>query len=227
MSSTSAPVQLTFGLPLRTALRRGDFFVSPANAVALQHIEQWPRWRGGKLVLCGPRGAGKTHLAHVWARCSGASFVAASDVAQSDVPVLASAPLVVEDVPAIAADPQAQRAVLHLHNLSLAEGHALLFTGTGQPPHWGIGLPDLASRLSGALCVHLQPPDDALLCALLAKLFADRQLVPTAETIPYLVRHMERSFMAGQRIVAQLDRASMAQGRPITRRLAAQVLKEA
>jgi len=52
--------QLAFDLPARTALGREDFFVSPANAQAVAMIDGWRDWPARKLVLCGPRGAGKT-----------------------------------------------------------------------------------------------------------------------------------------------------------------------
>ena len=64
--------QLSFDLPVRAALGREDFFVSPANAEAVAMVEGWQGWPSRKLVLTGPAGAGKTHLAHVWAGLAGA-----------------------------------------------------------------------------------------------------------------------------------------------------------
>ena len=140
--------QLGLDLPSVPALGRADFLVAPSNAVAVAMIERWRDWSGGKLMLTGPEGAGKTHLAHVWAGLSNGHIVSARDLAGSDIPALAGAPVAVEDVPEIAGDPVAETALFHLHNLALAEGHALLLTGTGAPGHWGITLPDLTSRLA-------------------------------------------------------------------------------
>jgi hypothetical protein len=67
-----SPQQLAFDLPARPALEREDFFVSVANAQAVALIEGWRDWPARKLALSGPRGAGKTHLAHVWAARAGA-----------------------------------------------------------------------------------------------------------------------------------------------------------
>ena len=64
--------QLKFDLTARPALGREDFYVSPANAVALSMIDAWRDWPNRKLVLKGAHGSGKTHLAHVWAEMSGA-----------------------------------------------------------------------------------------------------------------------------------------------------------
>ena len=220
------PEQLGLDLPARTAMGRDDFFVSDANALALALVESWPNWVGGKLAIIGPSGSGKTHLTHVWAALSGARIVKASNLSKDAVPDLAQTSVAVEDVPQIATDPAAQDALFHLHNLTLAEGKSLLVTGVSEPKHWGLTLPDLKSRLEGTTTATLSEPDDALLSILLAKLFDDRQLVPKAETIAYLVKNMDRSFAEARRIVAAIDQASLAQKRPVTRNLAAQILKK-
>ncbi|MBN2758922.1 MAG: chromosomal replication initiator DnaA, partial [Rhodobacteraceae bacterium] len=68
------------------------------------------------------------------------------------------------------------------------------------------------------------PPDDALLAAVLEKLFADRQVTIPDTLIPYLLPRMERSLAAAQALVARLDREALARGRPIGRSLAAELL---
>ncbi len=216
--------QLGFDLPSRTALGRDAFLVAPSNAVAMAMIDRWPDWPGGKLLLTGAPGSGKTHLTHVWAERSQAPIIAAPDLAQADVPALACGPVAVEDVPLIAGNDAAQTALFHLHNMTLAEGHSLLVTGTGEVARWGLGLPDLVSRLMGTTAVTLDAPDDALLSAVLIKLLADRQLTPKPTLIPYLLGRMDRSFAAAIDLVTRLDAASLAQKRPITRQLAAEVL---
>ncbi|MBE0453513.1 DnaA ATPase domain-containing protein [Roseovarius autotrophicus] len=216
--------QLSFDLPVRTALGREDFFVSPVNAQAVALIEGWRDWPARKLMLAGPGGAGKTHLAHVWAGLSDARIVMAEALVQADIPALAAGPVVVEDAHAIARDRPAEEALFHLHNLVLAEGYSLLITAREAPALWGLGLPDLASRMAGTLMARLGPPDDALLAAVLSKLFADRQISPSPDTVPYLARRIERAFDAAHRVVAELDARALAEGRAITRAFAAEVL---
>lgn len=220
--------QLGLALPVRTAHGRDDYLVAPSNAMAVAMIENWRNWTGAKMVLTGPSGAGKTHLAHVWADAAQAQIISACDLSSDAVPALSQTSVAVEDVPDIAQNPDAQTALFHLHNMVLAEGHSLLLTGTGSVVHWGLTLPDLESRLRGALETTIDSPDDALLSAVLVKLLADRQLMPPPDLIPYLLLRMDRSFAAANRIVAALDAESLARKRPITRALAAVVLdKEA
>lgn len=217
--------QLSFDLPAKTALGREDFFVSPANALAVAMISA-NSWPGNKLVLSGPAGAGKTHLAHVWAAETGGRILHAADLRHDDVPALAQTPIAVEDVPMIAGDLEQQKTLFHLHNLVLAQGHALLMTGRLAPKFWELPLADLQSRVEGAHHVALDPPDDALLCAVLAKLFVDRQLNPGPDVIAYLVKHMDRRFETAAEVVEQLDKVALTEKREITRTLAIRVLSQ-
>jgi chromosomal replication initiation ATPase DnaA len=215
--------QLAFDLPARALYHRDDFFPSPANVAALAALEDWRHWPGGKLVLTGPEGAGKTHLAHVWAGMSGAVILPATGLATLDPAPLTGAAVVVEDAEAVAGNPAAETALFHLHNLVTSGGH-LLLTAATPPRDWGLALPDLASRLMAAPHASLQAPDDALLAAVLVKLFADRQIAVSAALIAYLIARMDRSIAAAQALVAALDAAALARGGPVSRALAAEVL---
>ena len=218
------PQQLSFDLPVRQALGREDFFVSPANAAAVAMIEGWQNWPSRKMLLIGPEGAGKTHLAHVWAALSGARIVEASTLPGADIPDLASGPIAVENADRTAGNEAAENALFHLHNLCLAEGHSLLVTASAPARRWALSLPDLASRMEGTPAALLDPPDDTLLAAVLMKLMADRQLLPSPGTIPYLVKRIDRSFASARDIVQALDRAALERQRPINRTLAAKLL---
>lgn len=217
--------QLVFDLPSVPALGRNDFFVSPANAAAVAMIDSWSTSDWRSLLIIGPRGAGKTHLAHVWSVASGAAHINARSLATADIAALAPRCLVIEDLQEIAGDEAAQTALFHLYNLSRAEGGTLLFTADTEPHLIGLTLPDLVSRLRQIGAVQLQAPDDDLLRAVLMKLFADRQLNPKPELIPYLTRNIERSFAAAYDIVQELDKVALSEGREVGRQLAIQVME--
>jgi len=224
--------QLAFDLPARPALGRSDFFVSPANRTALALIDAWPDWPERRLAVAGPPGSGKTHVAHVWAARARAEILpaAALDGLGPDA-VPAAAALVVENVDTVADLPTAtaarvEEALFHLCNRLRAGGGSLMVSGRSAPSRWRLALPDLASRLEAAAVARLEPPDDALLAAVLVKLFADRQIPVGPELIPYLVARMDRSFESAEATVARLDRAGLAARRRITPRLAAEVLRD-
>ncbi len=209
--------QLAFELPLEAAYRREDFFVSPANAHALAAVEQWHDWPGGKLLLVGPSGSGKTHLTHLWADSVGAVIVPGSSLAQADLPALSEVGAVaVEDAQTVAGDPTAEAALFHLHNLVVQRG-SLLMTADAPGRDWGLQLADLKSRVEAASIARLDAPDDALLSAVLVKLFADRQTTVAPTLIPWLVARMERSIAAARTLVAEMDARALAERKPITR----------
>ena len=214
--------QLAFDLGQRPALGREVFLVSDSNARALAMIDDWEDWPGGKLLLTGPEGAGKTHLAHVWAAAVDATVVEADALGQEG---LSARHLVIEDVDRIAGDRAAEEAVFHAHNAVLGAGGRLLLTARGLPAEWGLSLPDLVSRVSAAGFVRIAPPDEALMAGLLVKLFADRHIRAKPALVAYISRRIERSFLAAERAVAALDRAALAQRRPVGVRLAAELLE--
>lgn len=216
-----SPEQLVFNLPVRSAQGRDDFFVSQSNELALRQIEAWENWPGAKLVLFGPQGAGKSHLVAVWAQMADACVVTPETLDKRTTGHVA-----VEDADTIAGHPQREEALFHLHNRVLGEGHALLITGREPPELWPVKLPDLRSRLSSAGTARLQPPDDALLSALLIKLFDDRQLNVAPEVITFLGTRIDRSYAEAEAVVSKLDQASMAARKPISVRFASSVLKQ-
>lgn len=214
--------QLIFDLPVRPALGRDDFLVSPANALAVAALDAAATWPEGKMLLIGPAGSGKTHLAHVWAAQSGATVLAARDLAGTDLPEVAA--LVIEDVDMVAGQDHLEAALFHLHNhMTSRKGHLLLTAGRA-PRDWGLHLPDLLSRMEATATATLLPPDDALLAAVLVKLFADRQLQVGPGLIPWLVGRIDRSFATARAIVEALDAEALATRRPITRALASALL---
>ncbi len=218
------PEQLTFDLPSHAALGLGDFFVAPSNAAAVEAIQSWHDWPLGKLVISGPKGSGKTHLAHVWAAITGATIVAAAKLAETNIDELANQAVAVEDADQIAGDGSAENGLFHLHNAVLERGHPLLLTASTPPARWNLTLPDIESRMQGTALVTLSAPDDALLSAVLVKLFRDRQLAIDPGLIPYLTTRMERSFAGAGALVAELDKQALAQKKRITRALAGEVL---
>jgi chromosomal replication initiation ATPase DnaA len=203
--------QLVLDLPFRAAMGRADFFVSAANAAAVAGLDGWRGWPGGKVLLTGPAGSGKTHLAHVFAAQAGARILAAADLPGHDPATLAEAPaLAIEDAERIAGDPAAEEALFHLHNAAAGRGTPLLLTARTPPARWGLGLPDLASRMQQAGLLALSPPDDALMGAVLVKLAADRQLALSPALVAYVLPRIDRSLAVVQAVVAALDAEALA-----------------
>lgn len=220
------PRQLAFDLDLPEDFSRGGFFTSAANAVAVATVADWQAWPSGRLLLIGPSGAGKTHLAHIWATETEAKILSAAVLASCD-PTALPPRIVVEDADTLAGLARHEEALFHLMNHLMSVGGALLLTAQTPPRDWGLRLPDLLSRLQSVAISRLDPPDDALLSAVLIKLFADRQISVPPNLISFLASRMERSISAARLLVAALDARALALGRPVTRALAAELLDSA
>ena len=215
--------QLTFDLPVKVSRDRGDFFVSEANALAVARLEDTAGWTRGKLALTGPEGSGKSHLAHVWTEAEEGRVLTLATLEGLDVAGVDRA--VAVEIPDAGPFPAAaEEALFHLHNHMAAAGLPLLLVAREAPARWTIALPDLKSRMDATDVVRIEEPDDALLAAVLVKLFADRQLRVPPGVIGLLATRMERSFAEAQGLVAALDEAALAERRGINRALAQQVL---
>ncbi|MCB5199563.1 hypothetical protein SAMN05428995_102408 [Loktanella sp. DSM 29012] len=212
--------QLIFDWPVGVSLEAADFFVSRANETAFRMVRDPARWPQGKLLLVGPGGAGKSHLSRVFAAMQGARIVTADAIAG----LFPDTALVVEGVDSLTPDQEPD--LFHLHNHMIAHGLPLLMTARSLPGTWGIVLPDLNSRMQATTPVRIAPPDDALLEALLMKLFADRQILVPPTLPRYLASRIDRSYLAAQRIVAALDSAALASGKSVSTRMAATLLEQ-
>lgn len=212
--------QIGFDWPPRVDLGAEAFFVSDANRAAHAVVTDPATWPEGKLVLTGPPRSGKTHLARLFAAGRDAEILEAAGLtartAMSEAGVV-----VIENADRLPAE--AEEWLFHLHNRLRLEG-LLLLTAATPPARWPVALPDLASRLQAAPVARLHDPDDALLAAVLMKLFEDRMITPDERLVTYLIRRIDRSFAAAAEIVARLDRAALDRGRGVTLRLAADLL---
>lgn len=220
--TAAKPEQMVFDLPHRQAMELEDFLVSASNAQAVALVDRWPDWPTGAAIICGPSGSGKSHLANVWRLRAAATRVEAADIDQDAVPQIAKAQaLVVENIAAL----KDQRAIFHILNLVREQRLPVLLTSNQAPGDLPFDLPDLTSRLKALPVAEISPPDDALLGAVLVKLFADRQISIDPPLIDHALNRMERSFAAAQRLVQAIDRESLIQQRKITRAMVAAFLE--
>ena len=209
------PRQLVLALPHAESLARDDFLEGPANAQALALVDAWPDWPNKVMMLCGPEGSGKSHLAAIWAAEAGAPAAVPG--------ALATGALVVDDLDPATVD---ERALFHLLNLAREADAYVLLTGRVPPSALDTELRDLRSRLRAVPMVPLSPPDDPLFRALIVKFCADRQMVVDESLVGYLATRIERSPAAARRAVEMLDAEALRRGRPVTRALAAEVLRD-
>ncbi len=223
MAASVHPRQLAFALPHAESLTRDNFLEGPANEAGLALVESWPDWPNRIMLLVGPEGSGKSHLASIWAEQAGARATSAHALTAAAVPgALATGALVVEDLKPGDFD---ERAMFHLMNLAREDEAYVLMTARIAPSAFEVELRDLRSRLRAVPAVSLLPPDDLLFRSLIVKFCADRQLSVDEAVVSYLSTRIERSYAAVRQAVELLDTEALRLGRPVTRALAAELLR--
>ena len=215
--------QLILSFPHEPRYERAAFITSETNRQAFSLIDKWPQWPQRTLFLQGPAGSGKTHLAEIWRKRSGAPRLEAADIDYGrSAQLLAGGLLLVEDVTRLKRSDE--KTLFHLLNLAQQGRHFLLLTSREMPGRLDIELPDLSSRLKALVTLSIGAPDDALLRVMLTKLFRDRQIKVEEKVVDHLILRMERSGDAARRLVDALDRLSLEGKRAVTTSLANQAL---
>jgi chromosomal replication initiation ATPase DnaA len=210
--------QLAFPFPETETFDPEDFLPAPANAQACAWLDVPHEWPGLRLALYGGCGTGKTHMLHVFTTRWKATFLHGATLH----PFIAfpQNAVAIDDADT-APDPEA---LLHLLNAAAENRLPVLLAARAPPSRWATGLPDLDSRLRATGAVELGQPDEDLLRALLARLIARRQLRVEDSVQDYLLARLPRTGAAMREAAARLDRASLAAGKRVSRRIAAEVI---
>lgn len=214
--------QLVLGLQHDPALSDADFFVTASNEAAHRLIETWPDWPAPAAIIYGPPGSGKTHLANIWRVRAAAALLPAAAYTTQHLADSRPGNIALDDADRARLD---ETAVFHLLNMAREQRFSVLLTSRAAPGQWAVSLPDLRSRIRSYPAVAISQPDDELLSAVVVKLFADRQLTLAPEAVPYLIHRTERSLQAIEAVVSEIDRASLASHRRLTKAFIASVLK--
>jgi len=171
------------------------------------------------IYMWGAPGSGRSHLlraAVAAARAadkpatffeSGAREFAAADDAPD------GAFFAVDDVHLL--DPQAQIALLNLHNRIKAGNGKLLASGNAAPPQLALRA-DLMTRLGAGLVYHVHGLNEEEKVAALRRHAQARGFELSSEVVAYLLRHVQRDLPSLLALLDALDRYSLASRRAIT-----------
>lgn len=210
--------QLTLKWDHRPALGVDDFLISPCNQHAIAKIDAFPEWTSPALVIVGAQGCGKTHLMKVFQSMHGGTVI--TEQKEISTELLGELPetpaFLIEDASQWIGDQECEEALFHVYNRCFSSGEKLLISARTFPSQWNFKIADLSSRLKAAQIAEIGPPDDALLMAIMAKLFADRQVRVAPGVIEYVIPRIERTFGAIQTFVAETDDMALKNKRQIT-----------
>ena len=209
--------QIPLSLPLSPPdYSRGAFISSHSNESALKTAMRWVHTTEPALVICGPASSGKTHLAHILVGNAGERAAYHEGVLPADPTGLN----IVDGLPGVCSAEE----LLKLYSETVAAGGRLVLVGEGDPETWSDGLVDLRTRLAATMRATLDEPDEALLKAVIGKLFRDRQLAVSERVISYAAPRLQRTFDAANRFVTTCDQDALASSGGITLKIAQNVV---
>ncbi|WP_018687522.1 HdaA/DnaA family protein [Ahrensia kielensis] len=215
--------QLLLDLRGAPSLTRDDLVVSAANLNAASLIDNWPHWPSPWAVLIGAKGYGKSHLAEIWCEAAQAHRVNPSELSDVDLDEAQKGrPILIDGLSEGNFD---ETRTFHLMNAVRNAQQTMLITAENNPALWRLETADLRSRFKAATTVEIGEPDDALLRAVLAKLFADRQINVGPDIVEYLATRIDRSLGSANHVVNLLDREALMSKARITKPLIARVLE--
>ncbi len=192
------------GLPLAWPPGPGDgeFLVTPSNQRAFHLLERWATWPVMTALLVGPRKSGRSLLSRIFASRSGGTIVDDADL-------------------------RPENELFHAWNAAQADRRPQLFITNAAPPEWQVSIPDLRSRLAASPVATIDPPDDALMAALIERQFLRRGLDARPDLVQWLVARLERSHIAVIRAVDILDQDVLERRKRLSIPLARSTLTEA
>lgn len=215
--------QLLLDLGGAPSLTRDDLVVSAANLNAASLIDNWPHWPSPWAILIGSKGYGKSHLAEIWYEAAMPHRVQPSQLSDDDLGEAQNGrPILIDGLSEANFD---EARMFHLMNAVRNARQTMLITTETAPSLWHLETADLRSRFKAATTVEIGAPDDALLRAVIAKLFADRQINVGPDIVEYLATRIDRSLDSVNRVVDRLDNEALVSKARITKPFIARVLE--
>ena len=214
--------QLIFNLNRQGKVGLENFYISKSNQVAVKTIKRWEDWPAKKLLLMGPSGSGKSHLADFWTRTTKARTLEINEISDFNLEELNNnSGFVIDDVDQIRMfnkndKDRIEEKLFHLLNFSAQASCFLMMTSSAPITSWGLKLSDLISRLATIAVVELFPPDDDLLIAVLLKQFDDKQIKVSPEVVLFVSKRINRTFESIREFVNLADHLTLKNKRDVT-----------
>lgn len=183
--------QIAFSFNQNISNHPDEYIESQSNSLACRAIQNWNSHWGVEpypkaLIIQGPKSCGKTHLAEIWVKSSGALFIKKEHILTESI-LSYHAGFIIEDMD----QGWNEEALLHHFNAINENKKYLLMT---QASNIKPTLPDLASRIRATNKIKIDMPDDQLMQLLIFKIFSSHSVVVKPGVIDYMLKVLPREF---------------------------------
>lgn len=207
-----------------------EFFVSNKNSLAFKIIKNWPHWKVKCVFLYGPKNCGKSSLATIWQKSSGAIYldkVRFENLMNDNIDLnkLTSKSWIIENLDQILKNKENHEKILNFLNILKTFNSFLLITSLYSPKHLDTKLQDLVSRLAASLVVEVKELDDELMIRIIEKYFDERGIRLDSSIINYISNRIERTYNSTIKIVKLIDEHSLRDGRKITKQFISNLIR--
>ncbi|MGB6976402.1 MAG: DnaA regulatory inactivator Hda [Gammaproteobacteria bacterium] len=218
--------QLTLNVRLRDDATFANFYTGD-NQLVVNYLEQFLRGNYSErlVYLWGASGVGRSHLLHACchtavAQQQHAGFLPLIENAALSPTLLEGLEtfslLCVDDVQAIAGNHAWEEALFHLYNRISSNPTRWIIAADAPPQQIHFALPDLQSRLAGAVVFRIHSLPDEQKAAALRSRAQLRGLIVSEEISQFLLTHYSRDMGTLFSALDKLDLASLAAQRKLT-----------
>lgn len=195
-------------LPISWAFSRNisDFVVSDCNRYSFEWLEKWPfKIQDNFVCLVGEKGAGKTHMAHIWADRLGAEIIKSSDILDKwyDIASIENQQkyFVLDDADELNDD----ILLFYIYNTIKEKNAYLLMTAKNYPNKWNLKFEDIKSRISTISIIRIQKPNENATHSIIEKMLLQRGVQVKSNVIEYMANRIERSYESINYWIDQID----------------------
>ena len=207
--------QLALPLSFRNIKNHSNFIINKVNKVALSLIDEFKDIEKFKrqfnfpvLILYGPQGSGKTHLAYIYKEITNAKFIKnLSDLNVSEAKSGKS--FIFDDFEKT--ESFDENLFFHFFNEVALNSGSLLIITSKSPNEINFSLSDLGSRVRSCMNTKIELPDDEFLFSILTKELSDKRIFLNDKMSLYIIKRIKRNYKSISLFAENLHRISLEQ----------------
>ena len=173
------------------------------------------------LILYGPPGSGKTHLAHIYKEITDAKFIKKfSNVNLNQAKSGKS--FIFDDFDKV--ECLNENLFIHFFNEVFLNLGSMLIITSKPPNEIKFSLSDLESRIRSCISTKIELPDDDFLFSILVKELSDKKIFLNDKLCLYIIKRIKRNYESISHFTETLDLISLEQKKKITLKQIKEVL---